>query len=72
MAAPIQVPTKARCGPTYGLHLMYLYFPDTPRILGHAPYSPDLAPSDFHLFLHLKKHLAGESSTTMMRCKKKL
>lgn len=28
--------------------------------LDHPPYSPDLAPSDFHLFLHLKKHLAGE------------
>jgi hypothetical protein len=25
---------------------------------GPSPYSPDLAPSDFHLFLHLKKHLA--------------
>jgi len=23
-------------------------------------YSPDLTPSDFHLFLHLKKHLAGK------------
>ena len=23
------------------------------------PYSPDLAPSDFHLFLHLKSFLAG-------------
>jgi hypothetical protein len=22
--------------------------------------SPDLVPSDFHLFLHLKKHLAGK------------
>ena len=22
--------------------------------------SPDLAPSDFHLFLHLQKHLAGK------------
>ena len=29
-------------------------------ILDHLPYSPDLAPSDFHLFLHLKKHLAGK------------
>jgi histone-lysine N-methyltransferase SETMAR len=38
---------------------MYLYFPDTPRISDHPPYSPDLAPSDFYLFLHLKKHLAG-------------
>jgi histone-lysine N-methyltransferase SETMAR len=24
------------------------------------PYSQDLAPSDFHLFLHLKKFLAGQ------------
>ena len=27
-------------------------------ILNHPPYSPEFAPSDFHLFLHLKKHLA--------------
>jgi transposase len=27
----------------------------------HAPYSPDLAPSDHHLFLHLKTFLAGRS-----------
>jgi len=25
----------------------------------HPPYSPDLAPNDFHLFLHLKSFLAG-------------
>jgi hypothetical protein len=24
-------------------------------------YSPDLAPSDFHLFLYLKKHFAGKN-----------
>ena len=24
------------------------------------PYSPDFAPNDLHLFLHLKKHLAGK------------
>jgi len=29
-------------------------------MLDHPPYSPDLAPSDFHLFLHQKKHLAGK------------
>jgi hypothetical protein len=29
-------------------------------ILDHPPYSPDLASSDFHMFLRLKKHLAGE------------
>jgi hypothetical protein len=28
--------------------------------LDHAPYSPDRTPSDFHLFLHLKKHLTGK------------
>lgn len=29
--------------------------------LDHPPYSPDLAPSDYHvMFLHLKKHLGGE------------
>jgi histone-lysine N-methyltransferase SETMAR len=26
----------------------------------HPPYSPDLAPGDFHLLLHLKRHLAGK------------
>jgi hypothetical protein len=29
-------------------------------ILDHPPYSPDFAPSDLHLFLHLKKHIAGK------------
>jgi len=29
-------------------------------ILDHPPYSMDLMPSDFHLFLHLKKHLIGK------------
>jgi hypothetical protein len=26
---------------------------------GHSPYSPDLVPSDFHVFLHLKTFLGG-------------
>jgi histone-lysine N-methyltransferase SETMAR len=25
----------------------------------HLPYSPDIAPSDYHLFPELKKHLGG-------------
>ncbi|UYV79992.1 hypothetical protein LAZ67_18001342 [Cordylochernes scorpioides] len=29
------------------------------ELLPYAPYSPDLAPSDFHLFPHLKKSLSG-------------
>jgi histone-lysine N-methyltransferase SETMAR len=30
------------------------------EVLPHPPYSPDLAPSDFHLFGPLKRHLAGK------------
>ncbi|XP_023310469.1 histone-lysine N-methyltransferase SETMAR-like [Anoplophora glabripennis] len=29
-------------------------------VFDHPPYSPDLAPSDFHLFLHLKSFLGGQ------------
>ena len=29
------------------------------RLLPHPPYSPDLAPCDFFLFLKIKKELAG-------------
>ncbi|GBM15065.1 hypothetical protein AVEN_150084-1 [Araneus ventricosus] len=29
-------------------------------IFEHPPYSPDLAPSDFHLFLNLKEFLGGK------------
>ncbi|GFU67929.1 histone-lysine N-methyltransferase SETMAR [Trichonephila clavipes] len=29
-------------------------------VIGHPSYSPDLTPSDFHLFLHLKSFLAGK------------
>ena len=28
--------------------------------MDHAPYSPDLVPSDFQLFLHLKEFLGGK------------
>jgi histone-lysine N-methyltransferase SETMAR len=30
------------------------------EILEHPPHSPDLAPSDFHLFGKLKEHLPGK------------
>jgi histone-lysine N-methyltransferase SETMAR len=30
------------------------------KLLEHLPYSPDLAPSNFHLFVPLKKHLGGK------------
>jgi len=29
-------------------------------VLDYPPYSPDIAPSDFHLFLRLKKYLYGK------------
>jgi len=29
-------------------------------ILDHPPYSLDFVPSNFHLFLHLKKHFTGK------------
>ena len=31
------------------------------ELLSHPPYSPDLAPSDFHLFRHLKESLHGRA-----------
>lgn len=34
------------------------------ELLPHPPYSPDLAPSDYHLFPNLKKHLAGRKLST--------
>jgi transposase len=30
------------------------------EILSHPTYSPDLVPSDFHLFPKMKKHLRGQ------------
>ena len=34
------------------------------HVLTHTPHSPDLAPSDYHLFVPLKSHLAGQSFLT--------
>ena len=30
------------------------------EVLPHPPYSPDIAPSDYHLFLSLSNHLSGK------------
>jgi hypothetical protein len=35
------------------------------ELLSHPPYSPDLAPSDYHLFGSLKDHLRGHQTTTL-------
>lgn len=37
--------------------------------LSHPPYSPDLAPSDFHLFRSLQNFLAGKKLTSLEHCK---
>jgi transposase len=34
------------------------------EVLSHPPYSPDLAPSDFHFFLHFKRDLKGTHFTS--------
>ena len=34
------------------------------EVLSHLPYSPDLAPSDFHSFPHLKRDLKGTHFTS--------
>ena len=34
------------------------------ELVQHPPYSPDLAPSDFHLFPNMKRHLAGTHYNT--------
>jgi histone-lysine N-methyltransferase SETMAR len=30
------------------------------ELLAHPPYSPDMAPTDYHLFLSLSNHLEGK------------
>jgi len=51
-----KVPPNARCVPTSDFITQKFKW----DILDYPPYSPDLAPRDFHLFLHLKKHLPGK------------
>lgn len=34
------------------------------QLLNHPPYSPDVAPSDFHVFSDLKRHLRGKRFST--------
>jgi len=37
------------------------------KVLPHPPYTPDLAPSDYHLFGPLKEHLGGKVFTIMRK-----
>jgi len=56
MAAPIQSPAKCEVHPSYDFSTQKVNVQRkfTNRLL------LDLAPSDVHWFLHLKKHLAGK------------
>jgi len=51
-----KVPPNTRRVPSYDFSTQKFKW----DISDHPPYSPDIAPSDFHLFLHLKKHIAGK------------
>jgi histone-lysine N-methyltransferase SETMAR len=39
------------------------------EVLDHPPYSPDLAPSDYHLFPKLKEFLGGKCMETDVEVK---
>jgi histone-lysine N-methyltransferase SETMAR len=40
------------------------------ELVPHSAYSPDMAPSDYHLFKNLKKHLRERNFKTMMKLKR--
>ena len=42
------------------------------KVLIHPPYSPDIAPSDFHLFLSLQNSLNGKNFNSPEDCKRHL
>ena len=42
------------------------------EVLIHPPYSPDIAPSDFHLFQSLQNSLNGRNFTSLEDCKRHL
>jgi len=60
MSVPIQSPAK--CEVHSVIRFLNAKGERPAEIHEHSPppYSPDLVPNDFHLFLHLKKHLAGK------------
>ena len=42
------------------------------EVLIHPPYSPDIAPSDFHLFRSLQNSLNGKSFNSLEDCRRHL
>jgi len=42
------------------------------EVLMHPPYSPDLAPSDYHLFLSMANNFADEKFASREACENRL
>ena len=42
------------------------------EVLIHPPYSPDIAPLDFHLFRSLQNSLSGKNFNSLEDCKRHL
>ncbi|EFN76923.1 Histone-lysine N-methyltransferase SETMAR, partial [Harpegnathos saltator] len=42
------------------------------EVISHPPYSPDLAPSDYHLFKHLQNFLDGTKLISREACENEL
>ncbi|XP_032670036.1 histone-lysine N-methyltransferase SETMAR-like [Odontomachus brunneus] len=56
MPRTIESPAKSKCDNGAGTLLRRFGW----EVFNHPPYSPDLAPSDFHLFPHMKNWLGGQ------------
>ena len=56
--------------PVHTAHISHTTIEDAGLVLlDHPPYSPNLAPSDFWLFSHLKRHLRGRIFTDKEKLK---
>ena len=42
------------------------------EVLNHPPYSPDIAPLDFHIFQSLQNSLNGKKFNSLKDCKRQL
>ena len=58
--APATLPNYTKVCSRWVPHMLTLKF----EVFSHPPYNPDLAPSDFHFFPHLKMDLKGTHFTS--------
>ena len=54
--------------PLISVRLLSLLASEKGNVLNHPPYSPDLSPCDFFLFLRFKKMLSGNKYTSRGSC----